>query len=157
MSPAPAEPRIFSSLAEIEQARGEALGTTDWTLIDQPAVDAFADLTGDHQWVHVDTERASGSSFGGTIVHGFLTLAMLPGFAGRLYRIDVGSARLNYGVEKVRFPAPLPVGSRIRATPEFTAVEHLGSGTRITTTWTVEREGGDRPVCVAQTLTLVLP
>lgn len=157
MSPAPDGPRVFADLAEIERAQGEPLGTTDWTPIDQSAVDTFADLTGDHQWVHVDTERAAGSPFGGTIVHGFLTLSMLPGFAGRLYRIDVGSARLNYGVEKVRFPAPLPVGSRVRGTAEFTAVEHLGSGTRITTTWTVEREGGERPVCVAQTLTLVLP
>jgi acyl dehydratase len=150
-------PRVFTSLAEIEQAQGEPLGTTDWTPVEQGTVDAFADLTGDHQWVHVDAERAAASPFGGTIAHGFMTLAMLPGFAGRLYRIDVGSGRLNYGVEKVRFPAPLPVGSRIRASPTFTAVEQLGSGTRITTSWTVEREGGDKPVCVARTLTLVLP
>ncbi|WP_110240902.1 MaoC family dehydratase [Nocardioides gilvus] len=149
--------RVLTSIEEIEAAVGETLGTTDWVELDQAAVDTFADLTGDHQWIHVDAERAAESSFGGTIVHGFLTLSMLPGFATQLFRIDAGGARLNYGVEKVRFPAPLRTGSRVRGSATFTSVTKVPSGTQVRTSWTVEAEGSERPVCVAETITLVLP
>lgn len=149
--------QVFTDIARVEAAVDRPLGTTDWVEIDQDAVDRFADLTGDHQWIHVDPERAAGSAFGGTIVHGFLTLSLLPGLGPQLFSLDAGSARLNYGVEKVRFPAPLPTGSRVRGSATFVNVEHVGSGTRVTTQWTIEREGGERPVCVAQTITLVVP
>jgi len=149
--------RRFATVEEIEAAVGEPLGTTDWVEIDQARVDAFADLTGDHQWIHVDAERAAASPFGGTIVHGYLTQSMIPGFSTSLFAVEAGSARLNYGSEKVRFPSPLPTGSRIRASAEFTDVTPGPAGTRVTTRWTVEREGGDKPVCVAEVVTLVLP
>jgi acyl dehydratase len=149
-------PREFTDVAKIE-AVGEDLGTTDWVEISQPAVDAFAEVTGDHQWIHVDVERAASSPFGGTIAHGYLTLSMLPAFAAQLYTIDTGSARLNYGLGKVRFPASVPVGSKIRATPRFKEVQHVPAGSQVVVAWSVEAEGVERPVCVAETITLVVP
>jgi acyl dehydratase len=149
--------RVFESLAEVEAAVGEPLGTTEWVVIEQEQVAAFADLTGDHQWIHVDVERAKDSPFGGTIAHGYMTLAMLPGFGGELFGIDAGSARLNYGSEKVRFPSPLRVGSRIRATPTFASVTEVPTGTQVRTRWVVESDSSDKPVCVAETITLVVP
>ncbi|WP_185994586.1 MaoC family dehydratase [Nocardioides campestrisoli] len=149
--------RVLNSIEEIEAAVGEPLGTTEWVTMDQKMVDTFADLTGDHQWIHVDPERAAQSSFGGTIVHGLLTLGMLPGFGLKIFRIDAGSARLNYGSEKVRFPAPLRTGTRVRGSATFVAVDPVPSGTQVRTRWTVEAEGSERPVCVAETITLVLP
>ena len=149
--------RVFTSVEDIEAAVGTPLGASDWTALDQAEVDTFAELTGDHQWIHVDPDRASDSSFGGTIVHGFLTLSMLPGFGLQLFRVEAGRARLNYGVEKVRFPAPLRTGTRIRGMATFKEVAAVPSGTQVRTSWTVEAEGSDRPVCVAETITLVVP
>ncbi|WP_328529364.1 MaoC family dehydratase [Nocardioides sp. NBC_00368] len=149
--------RTFESVEAIEAAVGEDLGTTDWVQIAQERVDRFAELTGDRQWIHVDVERATASSFGSTIAHGYLTLSMLPGFAGELYTIEAGSARLNYGLEKVRFPAPVEVGSKIRATPRIKEVRPVSAGTQVVVSWTVEAEGAERPVCVAESITLVLP
>ncbi|MFE6509117.1 MaoC family dehydratase [Nocardioides sp. NPDC057767] len=149
--------RTFTSVEAIQAAVGEELGTTDWVQITQERVDRFAELTGDLQWIHVDVERATASSFGGTIAHGYLTLSMLPGFSGELYTIEAGSARLNYGLEKVRFPAPVRVGSKIRATPRIKEVREVPAGTQVVVTWTVEAEGAERPVCVAESITLVLP
>jgi acyl dehydratase len=150
-------PRVFTDVAEIESAVGEELGTTAWVEITQPVVDTFAEVTADHQWIHVDVERAAASAFGGTIAHGYLTLSMLPAFAAELYTIETGSARLNYGLGKVRFPAPVPVGSRVRATPRFTAVQHVPAGSQVVVSWTVEADGVERPVCVAESITLVVP
>lgn len=150
-------PRVFTDIAAIEAAVGEDLGTTGWTEITQSTVDSFAAITGDHQWIHVDAERAAASAFGGTIAHGYLTLAMLPAFAARLYAIETGSARLNYGLGKVRFPAPVPVGSKVRATPRIKEVQHVPAGSRVVVTWTVEADGVERPVCVAESITLVVP
>ena len=149
--------RTFTSIAAIETAVGEELGTTDWVQITQERVDRFAELSGDQQWIHVDVERATTSSFGGTIAHGYLTLSMLPAFAAELYTIDTGSARLNYGLEKVRFPAPVKVGTKIRATPRIKEVRPVSAGTQVLVAWTVEAEGTERPVCVAESITLVLP
>ncbi len=149
-------PRRFTSIGEIRAALDEPLGHTEWVQIDQDAVDTFADLTGDHQWVHVDVDRATASAFGGTIVHGYLTQSMLPGFGAQLFELAAGSARLNYGSDKVRFPSPLPVGSRIRASAVFVEAVDVVAGTRVTTRWTVEREGGTKPVCVADTMTMVI-
>ncbi|MER7606206.1 MaoC family dehydratase [Nocardioides sp. NPDC127503] len=149
--------RTFTSIAAIEAAVGDELGTTDWVQITQERVDRFAELSGDQQWIHVDVERAAASSFGGTIAHGYLTLSMLPAFAAELYTIDTGSARLNYGLEKVRFPAPVKVGTKIRATPRIKEVRAVPAGTQVLLGWTVEAEGAERPVCVAESITLVLP
>lgn len=149
--------RTFTSIAAIEAAAGEELGTTDWVQMTQERVDRFAELSGDQQWIHVDVERATASAFGGTIAHGYLTLSMLPAFAAELYTIDTGSARLNYGLEKVRFPAPVKVGTKIRATPRIKDVRAVPAGTQVLVAWTVEAEGTERPVCVAESITLVLP
>ncbi|MEV4729744.1 MaoC family dehydratase [Saccharopolyspora sp. NPDC049426] len=150
-------PRVFADVAAIEAAIGEDLGTTEWTEITQSTVDLFADVTGDHQWIHVDVEKAATSAFGGTIAHGYLTLAMLPAFAARLYAIETGSARLNYGLGKVRFPAPVPVGSKVRATPRIQEVRHVPAGSQVIVRWTVEADGVERPVCVAESITLIVP
>lgn len=149
-------PRVFATMAEVRQVLDEPLGSTEWVHVDQDAVDRFAEVTGDHQWIHVDTERAVGSAYGGTIAHGYLTLSMLPAFAARLYRLEAGSSRLNYGVNKVRFPAPVPVGSRIRASPTIVAVREVPAGDQVTVRWVVECDRAARPVCVAETLTLVV-
>ena len=148
---------VSTDIEQIEQTVGNPLGTTDWRQISQDDVNTFADVTEDHQWIHVDVERAAESSFGGTIVHGFFTLAFLPRFAGELYQFDLGSARLNFGLEKVRFLAPLPVDGRIRGSAKFASVKQQDSGTRVHTKWTIERKGGDRPVCIAEFVTLIDP
>ena len=149
--------RVFRSVEDLESAVGEELGTTDWVEISQQTVDGFADLTGDHQWIHVDVERARASSFGGTIAHGYLTLSMLPAFGAELYAIEAGSARLNYGLEKVRFPAPVPVGAKVRASATLKQVRGVPAGTQVLVSWAVEAQDASRPVCVAESITLVLP
>jgi acyl dehydratase len=133
-------------------AAGLELGPTDWVDVTQERVDAFADVTGDHQWIHVDPERAATGPFGGTIAHGYLTLSLLPLLSAGLLRAEDASASINYGLNKVRFPAPVPVGSRIRARYRIDGVEELDGGIQVATVVTVEREGGEKPVCVAETL-----
>ncbi|UNO42930.1 MaoC family dehydratase [Streptomyces sp. MST-110588] len=147
-----AEPRVFASLDELRAAVGENLGTSDWLEIDQKRIDLFADATGDHQWIHVDQEAAAAGPFGSTIAHGYLTLSLLPALVPRLMRVDNVKMGINYGVNKVRFPAPVPVGSRVRATATIADVTEVPGGVQLATTVTVEREGGDKPVCVAETL-----
>ena len=107
--------RTFTTLEDLTAAVGEDLGSSDWLTIEQERVDAFADATGDHQWIHVDVERSAAGPFGGTISHGYLTLAMLPMLGTQIFSLETPGAKLNYGVNKVRFPAPVPVGSRVRA------------------------------------------
>jgi acyl dehydratase len=107
--------RVIATAEELKGLLGQQLGVTDWLTVDQERVDGFAKVTGDHQWIHVDTERAEQSPFGGTIAHGFLTLALTVPFGAELYELGFGRSRLNYGINTVRFPAPVPVGSRIRA------------------------------------------
>ncbi|MEU4202378.1 MaoC family dehydratase [Streptomyces sp. NPDC045470] len=147
-----AEPRVFGSLDALRNAVGEDLGTSDWLEIDQKRIDLFADATGDHQWIHVDPERAAAGPFGTTIAHGYLTLALLPALVPQLLRVDNVKMGINYGVDKVRFPAPVPVGSRVRATARIAGVTEVSGGVQLATTVTVEREGGEKPVCVAETL-----
>jgi acyl dehydratase len=132
---------------------GRRIGPSPWREITQAMVDAFAELGGDRQWIHTDPARAQReSAYGGTIAHGNLTLAMLDGFRPDLLeRVGGFSVALNYGWNKVRFPAPLPVGARVRATLEIASVEELEGGwVQVVYKWTVEREGGDKPVCVAE-------
>ncbi|MFI6413947.1 MaoC family dehydratase [Streptomyces sp. NPDC050585] len=145
-----AEPRIFTSVDELRAAVGERLGYSDWLEVDQKRVDLFADATGDHQWIHVDRERAAEGPFGTTIAHGYLTLSLLPVLVPQVMRVDGVRMGVNYGTNKVRFPAPVPVGSRLRATALVKAVEDVPDGVQLTALVTVEREGGDKPVCVAE-------
>lgn len=127
----PQQPRVFASLDELRAAVGEQLGWTDWLEIDQKRIDAFAEATGDHQWIHVDPERAAGGPFGSTIAHGFLTLSLIPSLTPRLFRVDGVTMGVNYGVNKVRFPAPVPVGSRLRGTALIAEVTEAGGGVQL--------------------------
>jgi len=131
---------------------GLELGPSEWQEIPQERIDAFADATGDHQWIHVDPERAAAGPFGGTIAHGFLTLSLLPHWTFGLMHVEDASAAINYGLNKVRFPAPVPVGSRLRASYRIVDVSEVAGGVQVTTAATVEREGSDKPVCVAETV-----
>ncbi|MFJ1655251.1 MaoC family dehydratase [Streptomyces sp. NPDC088337] len=147
-----AEPRIFTSPDELRAAVGEPLGYTDWLEIDQKRIDLFADATGDHQWIHVDPEKAAAGPFGTTIAHGYLTLSLLPVFGPQLIEVRGVRMGVNYGTNKVRFPAPVPVGSRLRSTAVITGVDEVPGGAQVTVAFTVEREGGDKPVCVAESV-----
>ncbi|WP_030833294.1 MaoC family dehydratase [Streptomyces hygroscopicus] len=147
-----AEPRIFTSPDELLMAVDEELGPSDWLEIDQKRVDLFADATGDHQWIHVDAEKAAAGPFGTTIAHGYLTLSLLPSFTPQLLRVENVRMGINYGVNKVRFPSPVPVGSRLRATGRIVEVTEVKDGVQMTLAVTVEREGGDKPACVAESV-----
>jgi acyl dehydratase len=147
--------RTISGLDELQQAEGSDLGTSDWHEVTQDAIDAFADVTGDHQWIHVDRERAKETPFGGTIAHGFYTLSLTPMLNAQIFSLDGFAFAVNYGLNKVRFPAPLPVGSRVRMHARLKALEPVPGGAQITVEVTFEREGGEKPVCVAETLARV--
>ena len=128
---------------------GDHFGPSSWIEIPQEKIDAFAEATGDHQWIHVDPERAAAGPFGTTIGHGYLTLSLLPVASYEVLPPE-GGMSINYGLNRVRFPAPVPVGSRLRATFEVASVDPFDGGTQVTMTATVEREGGEKPVCVAE-------
>ncbi|MCX5138143.1 MaoC family dehydratase [Streptomyces sp. NBC_00340] len=147
-----AEPRTFATVDELRSAVGEQLGYTDWVEIEQKRIDLFAEATGDHQWIHVDPEKAASGPFGTTIAHGYLTLSLLPLFGPKLIAVEGVKMGVNYGTNKVRFPAPVPVGSRLRSTATITAVDDVPGGVQVTVAFTVEREGGDKPVCVAESV-----
>ena len=149
--------RVFGSIDELTAAVGEEIGPTDWMTITQEQVDTFADATGDHQWIHVDPERAKDGPFGGTIAHGYLTLSLVPRIAAELFDLDTSGAKLNYGVNKVRFPHPVPVGSRIRGTVTIAEVTDVPAGKQMVTRYAVEIEGVAKPACVAETVVLLLP
>jgi acyl dehydratase len=144
--------RVFASVDELRAAVGEELGTTDWLEIDQRRIDQFAEATGDHQWIHVDPEKAAKGPFGTTIAHGYLTLSLIPSLTPQLMRVEGVRMGVNYGVNKVRFPAPVPVGSRLRATGRIVDVSEAGGGVQLVTAIAIEREGGEKPVCVAETV-----
>ena len=149
--------RTFTTFDELDAAVGETLGTTEWLEVTQERVDAFADATDDHQWIHVDVERAREGPFGGTIAHGYLTLSLIPRFGPELFRLETPGPRLNYGVNKARFPHPVKVGSRIRATAQVVAVVVVPAGRQLVTRYTVEIDGEPKPACVAETVALLLP
>jgi acyl dehydratase len=149
--------RTFANLAELKAAKGEHLGHTEWRTVTQDQVNLFADATDDHQWIHVDEEKAKSGPFGGTIAHGYLSLALLPSFMQQLLRVEGLKMGINYGLNKVRFPRPIPVGARIRAAAEIVDVKGTPSGTLSNMKITVEVEGQDRPACVAETLSLYVP
>ncbi len=146
--------RIFNGVDELKAAAGTEVGASDWVTVDQHQVDLFADATDDHQWIHVDPERAKAGPFGTTIAHGFLTLSLLPSLISQVYRVDGVKMGINYGLNKVRFTAPLPVGSKIRAVVRLGDVGDAGGGAvQVTTNVTVEVEGQERPALVAEWLT----
>jgi acyl dehydratase len=149
--------RVFRTFDDVTAAAGEELGSSEWLTVEQDRVDAFADATGDHQWIHVDVERAADGPFGGTVAHGYLTLSLVPFLAGQIFSLETPGARLNYGVNKVRFPNPVRVGSRIRCTATLGEVTDVPAGKQMTTRYVVEIEGQEKPACVAETVVLLLP
>jgi acyl dehydratase len=130
---------------------GDHFGPSSWIEISQERIGAFADATDDHQWIHVDPERAAAGPFGSTIAHGYLTLSLLPAASYELLPPE-GAMGINYGLNRVRFPAPVPVGSRVRVSFDVVAVDPFDGGSQRTMTATVEREGGEKPVCVAEVI-----
>jgi acyl dehydratase len=142
----------FSGLDEFVAAEGSQLGPTDWLEVTQERVNLFADATDDHQWIHVDPERAANGPFGGTIAHGLLTLSLLPHFTHQLYTVDNIAMAVNYGYNKVRFITPVRVGSRIRARAEIAKVDQLDGAVQATVPVTVEIEGSDKPAAVAESI-----
>jgi acyl dehydratase len=140
----------FNGLKELEATAGRELGVSDWHEVTQAEVDAFAEVTGDHQWIHVDPERAAATPFGGTIAHGYFTLSLGPGLAQQVYAFDGISFGLNYGSNRVRFPSPMPVGDRVRLRVAISEVHPHDGWSQLVLTQTFEREGGDKPVCVAE-------
>lgn len=147
---------VFEGLDQVEAAIGTHIGYSEWMEITQERVDAFADATGDHQWIHVDPVRAADGPYGTTIAHGYLTLSLLPVLGAEVLDIRGFSMMINYGLEKVRFPAAVPVGSRIRAGIELTSLQRKPSGVQLHSVVTVEIEGGDRPALVAETVRLMV-
>jgi acyl dehydratase len=147
--------KTITGLDELKASEGEVLGTSDWHEVTQEAIDDFADVTGDHQWIHVDVERAKETPFGGTIAHGYYTLALAPMFTEQVMSLEGFAFAVNYGLNKVRFPAPVPVGSRVRATVKLAALEEIPGGAQIMLELTFEVEGAEKPACVAQTLARV--
>jgi len=145
----------LTGLDEIKAHVGKELGVSDWLLVTQETIDQFAEVTGDHQWIHVDVERAKQSPFGGTIAHGYFTLSLAPRFSYDMFTFEGFAFAVNYGLNRVRFPAPMPVGGKVRMRATLAAVDEIPGGAQITTEVTFEREGGEKPVCVAETLARV--
>ncbi len=148
--------RTFTTLDEVSAAAGSEIGSSEWLEIDQDRINAFADATLDHQWIHVDVEAATAGPFGTPIAHGFLTLSLLPRFASQVFTLATPGARLNYGLEKVRFPSPVPVGARLRSHVRFGDVKDLPAGKQLIVEHTVEIEGQAKPACVAAHVVLLL-
>jgi acyl dehydratase len=148
--------RVFKDVDELAAAKGEALGTGEWREVTQDAVQLFADATGDHQWIHLDVERAKAGPFGSTIAHGYLTLSLIPVLAKDIYRVENVTMVVNYGLNKVRFPAPVKVGSRVRGTAELIDITDVPGGKQAITRFTIEIEGGGKPACVAETVSRII-
>jgi acyl dehydratase len=158
----------YTSVSELREAIGSVVGVSDWVDVPQSRIDGFAEATGDHQWIHTDPERAAAGPFGTTIAHGYLTLSLIPMLTEGLILVDGVRMGVNYGLNKVRFPAPVPVGSRVRASVTLLSVEDVAGGVQLVSQVTVEREGGDggdggvgdavpdqKPVCVAETVSRI--
>ncbi|WP_029137331.1 MaoC family dehydratase [Nakamurella lactea] len=148
--------REFPDIDEFAAATGTLLGHSSWVPITQERVNTFADATDDHQWIHVDPDRAATGPFGRTVAHGYLTASLIPRLSSEVYRVVGLSMRINYGSDKFRFPAPVPVGARVRAAVELLAVETRPQGVLARTRVTVEIEGSDKPACVAEILGLMV-
>jgi len=148
--------RVFAGLDEFAAAKGEHLGYSDWHTISQDEIDQFAEATHDFQWIHVDPERAAQTPFGGTIAHGFLTLSLVPMLGYQIYQVEGVTMGINYGCNKVRFPSPVPVNSRVRAGALLTEVTDVPDGKQAVIQYTVEIEGVTKPACVAETVVRLL-
>jgi len=144
--------REFTSPAELSAAVGEHLGYSDWRVVDQAQVNAFAEATGDRQWIHIDPERARQGPFGTTIAHGYFVLSLLPSLTMEVYHVGGVRMAVNYGLNRVRFPAPTPTGSKIRAGVRLIAAEEIDGGVHVLNEVIVEREGEAKPCCVAETV-----
>ena len=142
----------IARLADLPALLGQEIAVSDWLTVTQERINQFAEATGDHQWIHVDVERAKGSPFKSTIAHGFLTLSLLPLFTQQCIRMPSVRMGVNYGLNKVRFPSPVPAGSRLRGRFTLKEVEPVEGGVQMTLTATIEREGGDKPVCIAESV-----
>jgi acyl dehydratase len=147
--------RVFNGADELKAAVGEQLGTSDWVTVEQKQIDTFAEATGDHQWIHVDAEKAKDGPFGGTIAHGYLTLSLLPVFSAQVYKVENVKMGINYGLNKVRFTSPVPVNSRLRGSFELLEVSEVKDALQVVNKVTVEIEGNERPACVAEWVTRV--
>jgi len=145
----------LTGLDQVTEHVGQELGVSEWHLVTQEAIDEFARVTGDDQWIHVDVERAKESPFGGTIAHGYYTLSLAPRFSYYMFTFEGFAFGVNYGLNRVRFPAPMPVGGKVRMRATLASVEEIQGGAQITTELTFEREGGEKPVCVAESLARV--
>jgi acyl dehydratase len=148
---------IFENPADLLASVGQHLGYSDWLQIDQERINLFAEATGDHQWIHVDPERAVQGPFGKTIAHGYLTLSLANLFLPQIMQVNNVSMGVNYGCEKVRFPAPVPVGSRVRGGGEVISAEEVKGGVQVVVRVTIEIEGGERPACVIDTISRFFP
>jgi len=155
MTEAGTPPVVYDGVAGFEAHVGEHLGYSDWRRVTQEEIDLFADATGDHQWIHVDPEKAASGPYGKTIAHGYLTLSLVPVLVQQIYKVTGLSMQINYGADKLRFPAPVPVDSRIRAGAELLKVERSKNGGRATVRVTVEVEGATRPACVVETIAMM--
>lgn len=148
--------RRFKSIAELKNALGEELGPSDWVKIDQERIDAFAKVTEDDQWIHVDLDRAAREMPDGkTIAHGFLTLSLIPHLRHQIWHVESVERGINYGLEKARFPAPVQSGDRVRMRQVLSSIEPLGDGYKLIFTCTVEIEGRPKPACVADTVSIL--
>ena len=144
--------RSFEHLTDLQALVGQEIAVSDWISVDQRRIDLFAQATGDHQWIHIDAERAAKGPYGTTIAHGFLTLSLLPEMSASAFQVLDTRMGLNYGLGRVRFPAPVPSGSRLRGHFKLLKYEPIEGGAQLTTEVTMEREGTDKPVCVAESL-----
>ena len=144
--------RSFATIAELRELVGQEVGVSGWITVTQERIQLFADATNDHQWIHLDVERSKAGPFGATIAHGFLTLSLLPEMAASAFTVREARMGVNYGLNKVRFPAPVPSGSRLRGHFKLVGYEPLEGGAQITVQVTMEREGSDKPVCIAESL-----
>ncbi|MBC9227683.1 dehydratase [Aeromicrobium sp. 636] len=147
--------REFETIADLKAAVGQELGTSDWVTVTQDKINLFADATGDHQWIHVDPEAAAQGPFGKTIAHGYLTLSLLPVFTQQIYAVKSAVMGVNYGANKVRFPHPVPVDSRIRGTATLKETQDIAIGTQIVLTVVVEIDGVEKPACIADVVYVV--
>jgi acyl dehydratase len=144
--------KSFATLAELQNLVGQEIAVGDWVEVTQERIQRFAEATGDHQWIHVDPERAKAGPFGTTIAHGFLTLSLLPEMAANAFEVRDTKMGVNYGLNRVRFPAPVPSGSRLRGHFRLLKYEPLEGGAQLTTEVKMEREGSDKPVCIVESV-----
>lgn len=150
------EPRVINGVQELEALVGQELGTGEWFEITQERISQFADATNDHKWIHIDEERAKNGPFGSTIAHGYLTLSLIAGLSPEIFTITGMKMMINYGLNKVRFPQPVAVNSKVRDVVKLVEVNRKASGIQAVMSHTIEIEGADKPACIAETVTLMV-